>query len=211
MDKYKITFQTWNEIANIYQEYFMDLDMYNDTYDLFCDLVKKENAKIFEIGCGPGNITRYLLRKRPDFEIEAIDVAPNMIQLAKINNPTATFKEMDCRDISAMNLIFDAIMCGFCIPYLSKEDCAKLINDSAELLNSNGIIYLSAIEGDYNLSGYETSSKGDHKAYVYYYKPDFIQELLELNNFKVVELFKKSYTKSDGTKSIHLIFIAQKI
>lgn len=39
----------------------MDLDLYNDTYDAFCQAVYKPGARIFEIGCGPGNITRYVL------------------------------------------------------------------------------------------------------------------------------------------------------
>ena len=92
MDSYKITFQTWDKVATMYQDKFMNMDLYNDTYDAFCNLIKKSNPKIFEIGCGPGNITKYMLSKRPDFEIEAIDMAPNMIKLAKENNPTANFR-----------------------------------------------------------------------------------------------------------------------
>ena len=56
MDKYKETFKTWNKVASLYEDKFMDLDLYNNTYDYFCELVK-DNAKILEIGCGPGNIT----------------------------------------------------------------------------------------------------------------------------------------------------------
>jgi trans-aconitate methyltransferase len=86
MDKYEITFDTWNKIASSYQERFMDLDLYNDTYDIFCSLIG-QNAQIFEIGCGPGNITKYILSKRSDLQIEGIDIAPNMIKLAEKNNP----------------------------------------------------------------------------------------------------------------------------
>src|SRR5829696_71014 len=89
MDNYQKTFETWDKVATLYQEKFMNLDLYNDTYNKFCELIKKPNATIFEIGCGPGNITKYLLAKKPDIQIYAIDVAPNMIQLAKANNPTA--------------------------------------------------------------------------------------------------------------------------
>src|SRR5688572_20967975 len=139
MNRYQTTFQTWNKIAGIYQDKFMDLDLYNDTYDAFCNLIGKPNAAIFEIGCGPGNITKYLLTKRPDFKIEAIDVAPNMIELAKENNPTADFNVMDCREIDTLTKTYDGIICGFCLPYLSKDDVAKLIQDSANLLSGGGI------------------------------------------------------------------------
>lgn len=210
MDRYQQTVDTYNKIALAYQEKFMGLDLYNDTYDQFCTLIEKENANIFEIGCGPGNITRYLLGKRPDFKIEATDMAPNMIQLAKENNPTADCRIMDCREIDQITDRFDGIICGFCMPYLSKEDCAKLISDAAKLLTPNGIFYFSVIEDDYSKSDYETSSNGQHKVYVYYHQEDYLREALEENDFEIIDLPRKSYLKPDGFISTHLIFIARK-
>ena len=209
MDPYKITFQTWNKVASLYQDKFMDLDLYNDTYDLFCKHVEKVNPNILEIGCGPGNITKYILSKRPDFNIKGIDIAPNMIELAKQNNPAANFEVMDCREIDKLSSKFDAVMCGFCMPYLSKEDCAKLIKDCSSLLNDGGILYFSTIEGDYSQSGYEAGSTGD-KSYVYYHSAEYLQQSLKENNFVVLELDRKKYPKTPEIISTHLIFIAKK-
>ncbi len=100
-------------------------------------------------------------------------------------------------------------MCGFCIPYLSKADVARLVTDCFTLLNNKGILYLSTIEGLYNQSGYETGSTGD-KAYVYYYEQQYIQELLAQNNFSPVQTIRKQYHKKDGSLQTHLIFIAKK-
>lgn len=207
-DRYQTTFQTWNKIASIYQDKFMHLDLYDDTYDLFCSLTPQK-AQVFEIGCGPGNITRYLLDKRPDLKIEAIDIAPNMISLAKANNPEADFRIMDCREIHKLNTRFDAIMCGFCMPYLSKEDCSKLISDCSSLLNKNGILYFSVIEGYYENSGFEAGSSGD-ESYVYYHQEDYLMQQLKENHFEFMKLFKKPYPKSETSTSTHLIFIARK-
>src|SRR6185295_3669822 len=99
MDKTKIAVNIFNKHASKYQDKFMDVNLYAGSFDFFCDAAKKQNAKILEIACGPGNITSYLLNKRPDFKILGIDLAPNMIALAKINNPKADFQLMDCRDI----------------------------------------------------------------------------------------------------------------
>ncbi|MND58364.1 Trans-aconitate 2-methyltransferase [compost metagenome] len=208
-DPYQQTFQTWNKVASLYQENFMDLDLYNDTYDRFCKLIEKEGAKVFEIGCGPGNVTKYLLAKRPDLYVEGIDIAPNMIELAKKNNPTANFQVMDCREIDRLTDMFDAVMCGFCMPYLSKEDCAKLIKDCSNLLNPGGVLYFSVIEDEYSKSGCETNSLGD-KMYIYYHEVPYLQDYLKENSFDQIEIERKEYVKAGELHSIHMIFIAKK-
>lgn len=209
MNHYKTTFETWNKLASQYQEKFMEIDLYNDSYALFCQQLEKPAARIFEIGCGPGNITKYLLSQRPDFKIYGIDVAPNMIELAKHNNPTADFKVMDCRKINTINEKFDGIICGFCMPYLSKEECQQLLLDCDALLTVGGALYFSAIEGDYKKSNYETSSDGQHTMFVYYHQVDYLLETLGENHFEIVALQRKEYPKKDKIE-IHMIFIAKK-
>lgn len=210
MDKTQETKLVYDKVALAYQDKFMDLDLYNDSYNLFCKLLKKPNSSIFEIGCGPGNITKYLLSIRPDYQLQAIDLAPNMIKLAKINNPAAQFKVMDCREIDTLNVQFDGIICGFCMPYLSKEESYKLIKDCSALLTEGGIFYFSTIEGNYNESGYEHSSNGENKVFVHYYQKEYLLTSLKENNFEKTELFEKTYNKSDGSPSTHLIFITRK-
>lgn len=203
--------QTWDNLASIYNDKFMDLDLYDDTYDAFIQLIKNPTANIFEIGCGPGNITRYFLRKRPDFNILGIDLSPNMIELAKQNNPSAKFEVMDCRDIDQISDNYDGIVCGFCLPYLSKEETAKLVKDCGNLLNKDGLLYLSAIEDDYAKSGYETSSDGHFKMFVYFHQADFLEECLSNNGFEIMDIKRITYSKPNDRKDVHLIYIAKKI
>ena len=210
MDKYKETFQTWNKIASIYEDKFMDLDLYNDSYEFFSELITKRNPSILEIGCGPGNITKYLLDKRPDFKITATDIAPNMIALAKKNNIPANFKVLDSRDIGELNMEYNAIIAGFCIPYLSKEDCSKLIKDSSNILADNGVIYLSFVEGDYDSSSYQSGSSGD-RVFFYYHNLNGFKKELEINGFELVEIMHKKFEKADKSEEIHTILIAKKL
>ena len=125
MDPYQETFETWNQLAQLYQDRFMDLNNYNATYDFICNALSAEQIKVLEIGCGPGNITKYLLNKRPDLKVLATDVAPNMVALAKANNPSAEFDVLDSRQLHQIKTKFDALIAGFCIPYLSTEDLTK--------------------------------------------------------------------------------------
>ncbi|HEX6334007.1 MAG TPA: class I SAM-dependent methyltransferase [Flavisolibacter sp.] len=207
-DPYQVTSDSWNQVAQVYYEKFMDRDTYHDTYDLFCELVKQPRAKIFEIGCGPGNITKYLLSKRPDFQVTGIDVAENMVRLARKNNPTADFTVMDARNIGSITERFHGIVCGFCMPYLSKKDIEKLVTDCAQLLHMGGILYLSTMEGREESSGYVTGSTG-HQVYMYFHQEAFIRQCLEAGSFEVLYLLWKHDPLNDGIPD--MIFIAKKI
>lgn len=209
MDPYKETFETWNKVASLYQEKFMGLKLYNDTYDLICNVVIKNKATILEIGCGPGNITKYLLSKRPDFNIFGIDIATNMIELAKINNPKANFAVMDSRNISEIETKYDAIVCGFCLPYLSETDSQKLIFEANYLLNNSGFLYLSFVEGDPNKSGFQAGSTGN-RSYFYYHNLDQLKAQLLQNSFEDLKIYKVEYKKSEKEQDIHTIITAKK-
>ncbi|MEA9412582.1 class I SAM-dependent methyltransferase [Flavobacterium sp. PL02] len=209
MDSYKETFETWNKIASLYQDKFMDLDLYNDTYDFVCSSFDKANPKILEIGCGPGNITKYLLSKRPDFDIFGIDIAPNMIELAGKSNPTVSFAVMDSRHIDEIKTKYDGIVCGFCLPYLSQLDSQKFISDCYNLLNENGLIYMSFVEGDPSKSGFQVGSSGD-RIYFYFYNLGDLKTQFAENKFEELQTFKVEYKKSETEIEIHTILIAKK-
>ena len=209
MDRYKETFETWNKVASLYQDKFMDLDLYNETYDFVCNSIEKKNAKLLEIGCGPGNITKYLLSARPGFDILGIDIAPKMIELAKRNNPTANFAILDSRKIDEIKIKYDGIICGFCLPYLSQTDSQKLISDSYKLLNENGLLYLSFVEGESNKSEFQVGSSGD-RVYFYYHNLNDLKTQLIESKFDELQTFKIEYKKSETEKDTHTILIAKK-
>ena len=212
MDRHTQTIDTYNKAAVNYQDKFMTLDLYHDTFDEFCRQVNRKNADILELGCGPGNITKYLLNSFPQFKITGLDLAPRMVELARRNNPGADFRIMDCRDIDIIEEKYDAIMCGFCMPYLSKEESVKLIKDASKLLNSKGVLYISTMEGDYHRSGYETTSfsPGD-EVYIYYHQSIFIEDSLSEYGFQVIDLQRKDFPEPDGTFQTDMIFLARKI
>lgn len=201
-----ITYHTWNELAQLYQDKFMDLDLYNDSYDLFCAALPRPDAKVLEIGCGPGNIARYLLAKLPQLQLLGIDAAPNMIALAKANNPTAQFAVMECSAIDGLADLFDGIIAGFCLPYLSPTETATFLHQCHRLLSVGGCLYISVIEGNPAESGWVASSTG-HKAFVHYYEATNLVKLLELSGFSLTHTLRKAYPSSDQT---HLILLAQK-
>lgn len=210
MDHNKETFETWNKLASLYEEKFMHLELYNQTYDFICESISTKNAEILELGCGPGNITKYLLSKRPDFKILGTDIASNMIELAKKNNPSANFRVMDSRVIHEIKDSFDAVVCGFIIPYLSPIELKQLILSACKLLKKFGIIYLSFVDGDSKKSGFKTASTGD-RSYFFYHQLDQINKYLMLAGFEIFKVFDVDYKTSDNETEKHTIIVSKKL
>jgi predicted TPR repeat methyltransferase len=208
MDRYAATFETWNKVSQFYEDKFMDLTLYDDTYDFLCEQFQKQHSKLLDLGCGPGNITRFLLAKRPDFTIKGVDVAPNMVQLAQKNNPAAAFEVLDVRNLHQIEERYDGIVCGFCLPYLSKEDVAKLMDDVQDILSDDGVLYLSFVEGEYEKSGFQYASSGDG-VYFYYHQEEFLKSSLQEKGFEIIRLHYKEYEKKEGVE-IHTVLIARK-
>lgn len=208
VDKTKIAVDIFNKLSKFYQDKFMDVSMYHTSLDVFCNFIKKENAEVLELACGPGNVTKYLLEKRSDFKILGTDLAPNMIELAKINNPTANFEVMDCRSLNCITKYFDGILCGFGLPYLSMDEAIQFINDSSQRLNKDGILYISTMEDDNSKSGYKTGSTGD-TMYQYFHQADYLTQSLEENKLKIIHLERKEYLYNNE-KTVDLIIIAIK-
>jgi ubiquinone/menaquinone biosynthesis C-methylase UbiE len=209
IDKTSVAVAIFNKYATEYQNKFMNVSLYKDTFDFFCDCIKNKNASILEVACGPGNITNYLLNRRPNFKILGIDLSANMIDLAKINNPAAEFQLMDCRNIGTIKEKFDGIVSGFCLPYLSKQETFQFINDASCLLKINGVLYISTMEDDYKKSGLRKGSSGE-EMYMHYHQSDYLVKSLEENDFKIADLQRKEYQEQNSTKTVDLIIIAVK-
>lgn len=203
---YQETFNTWNNLANIYEDKFMDLDIYNSSYDLFSEYVNKPDAEILDAGCGPGNISRYLLSVNPGYKISGIDAAENMVELAKKNIPSGNFQVMDIRNILSLNKKFHGITCGFCIPFLDEVAVKKLISDFKFLLNQQGVLYLSFMDKDPSESGYKTGSTGD-KTYFHYYRTESLVDYLENSGFRVKDKMDIEYNRG-AEPEIHTVLIA---
>ena len=47
MENQEKSFEAWDKMASLYEDKFMHMDLYDDTYALFCEYIKKQNAKVF--------------------------------------------------------------------------------------------------------------------------------------------------------------------
>lgn len=185
MDHSKQAAGLFDKFALQYQQKYMDVSAYRSGLEAFIGLFPFASPSILEIACGPGNLTRYLLDRLPAARILGTDLAPAMIELAKVNCPEAHFEIMDCRQLHQLNQRFDGVIAGFCLPYLNPEESCQLISDISQLLNEGGLLYLSTIEGEQEKSGPRKGSTGD-ELYQYYYTMKDLQSWMKQYGFQIL-------------------------
>lgn len=206
-DKTKIAVEVFNSNASLYQERFMDVSLYHEALNRFCD--ELSGNRILELACGPGNITRFLLERNPDLKILATDLSVNMLNLAKANNPMAAVQSLDCREIWKLTEKYDGIVCGFGFPYLSKEDAIQFIKDAQLVLNKGGVLYLSTMEDDYSKSDWKLPSSGQPPAaFIHYHEAAYLIEALEQNGFAILLTDRQNYGEGDAA-TIDLQLVAK--
>lgn len=211
MDYSLHTVNIYNQHVKDYVNKFMDLDLYKDTFDSVLEILPK-NATILELGCGPGNVVKYLKARRKDLDIFGIDLAPEMIKEAKRQNPDSKFEVMDIRHAGEIKQKFNAVIAAFCIPYISYDDTAKLFKSFSNLLVDDGVLYVSCMEGIRERSGFEKSSfTGKDEIYVNYYNRIEIGTWLNENKFEIDSFYTKDYPEMDGSLTTEIVFIAKKV
>lgn len=209
------TLKTWNELAQLYYEKFMDKTMYNQSYDAFLQRLAKtvEKLNILDIGSGPGIVGKYLSESSDGVRLSltCIDSAPNMVALGKRSFPEWEWIEMDSREISERfeHRKFHGIVVGFCIPYLKFEEIRSLVISVRSLLHENGILYLSFVPGDPGNSGFKSNNSGQ-RVYFNYHDEDNIINLVTVNGFSNLEIFHVEFPRPENQKEIHTVIVAQR-
>lgn len=103
-----------------------------------------ESARILELGCGAGRITRHLIERSAS--VVGIDVSPAMIDYCKWRISGATFAVRDLRDLSLYeDASFDVVVGGAnVLDAVSHEDRLGALRDIRRLLVPGGLLYFSS-------------------------------------------------------------------
>ncbi len=186
----------------------MNVDMYANGLDFLLNRLEL-NSSVLDVACGPGNITRYLLNKRPDLKIHGIEMAPRMVELARQNNPEATFSIHDARLLHTLPQKYDAIVTGFLFPYLNETAVNNYLQRAFNQLNTGGLLYVSTIEDDYENSGMQTSSTGE-QLMQYFYTGRHLKKELENLGFEILNEDRVRYSGKDQKPITDVILISKR-
>lgn len=207
LDKSELTVATYDKIADIYTEqYFEDLSdiPYINTFLSFLP----KNSRILDVGCGPGNISKYIMAK--GFSSEGIDLSKEMIKIAKSKVPNAVFNVMDMRQLTYVKNTFDGIILAYSLIHIPSEEIQKTLQGFYRILKKKGFILIIAQYGKADQIVDEPLRAGE-KIFINFFTKERINSFLKDAGFETV--YKKTLlTEDQNALSDKIIYmIAQKV
>lgn len=103
----------------------------------------KEKIKILDLGCGTGNISQEVKKRFPNAHITCVDLAENMIKMAKTklsNYHDVEFLRADFRDLD-FHEEYDAVISSLALHHLQPEEQRLFYRRIDEFLKEGGVFY----------------------------------------------------------------------
>ena len=104
---------------------------------------KTDKVRIIDMGCGTGNLTKKIALAFPKAEIICLDMAENMLKLAKAKlskHPNVSFWQGDIREFSFQGK-YDAIVSSLVLHHVEKKGKLQFYKKLHKALHSGGVFY----------------------------------------------------------------------
>jgi SAM-dependent methyltransferase len=145
MDKITAKTQTsYDMVAAEYAEKFKD-EMDHKPFDRDClDRLAREVGDlgpVCDLGCGPGQIARYLHRK--GVKALGVDLSPNMVAEAQRLNPEIPFHEGNMLALPDADNALGGIAAFYCIIHIQREKIADALREMKRVLKPGGVLLIT--------------------------------------------------------------------
>jgi len=150
MKRHILNTQTsYDQVAADYAEKFKD-EMDDKPFDRNClDRLASEVrdlGPICDMGCGPGQIARYLHRQ--GIATLGVDLSPRMIAEAQRLNPEVHFHQGDMLALPDADDSWGGIAAFYCIIHIPRERIVDALREMKRVLKPGGILLITFHMGD---------------------------------------------------------------
>lgn len=134
------------EAAVFDQSFFKVMPRYEEMMQALIDALpfeRKEKLKIIDLGCGTGNLSKKLMLTYPNAHITCIDMAENMITMAKSKLKkyrNVTFWLGDMRDFEYKEQ-FDLIAASMVLHHVEGKDKPRFYQELYNSLSKRGVFF----------------------------------------------------------------------
>lgn len=149
MENNSNTQASYDQVAAEYAQKFKD-EMDHKPFDRDClDRLAREVGTlgpICDLGCGPGQIARYLHRQ--GVETLGVDLSPKMVAEAQRLNPQIHFHQGDMLMLPDANNSWGGIAAFYCIIHIPREKVVDALREMRRVLKPGGVLLVTFHIGD---------------------------------------------------------------
>jgi SAM-dependent methyltransferase len=208
VDKTSRTVASFEASADAFERTFMDVSAYAPDLSVSAALLP-EGARVLDLGCGPGNVAKFLVGLRPDLRITGIDLSPAMVERFRKNLPGADARVLDLRQIGTLASGWDGAIASFCLPFLDHDEAAAFLQALGVLVIPGGHLYLSTMQG--NTQGMEKTGFGGPRDFFFnYYERATLEGMLTSAGFQVQSYREQPYHEQNGPDLLDMIIRARR-
>ncbi|MBU1164991.1 class I SAM-dependent methyltransferase [Patescibacteria group bacterium] len=196
--------QTYDYIAEGFYVTVKDHNWSDKYLKRFVESLSK-NAKILDLGGGPGVDTKKLLKYSTN--ITAVDLSPEMIKFVKKIAPKAKAMTMDFYKLKFKPNTFDGIFAKACLLHVPKKRLLRVLKSLNNILRTNGkiLVLIKAGRGERVVTDNHHLLKTD-RFFSFHSQKEFAQ-YLEKANFTILDTEKVKNPKGHRN---WLYYLAQK-
>ena len=118
---------------------------------LFCNLTLAADlgTSVADVGCGTGRLEPYLAAK--GLSPRGIDLSPQMIRVARRDNPGFAFDVADLRELPIEAASLAGVVCWYSLMYLAPSDRPAAFGELARVVKPGGYLVTAFKAGDSQL------------------------------------------------------------
>lgn len=178
---------SYDAVAAEYAAKFQD-EMDDKPFDRDClDRLVREVGDlglICDLGCGPGQIARYL--RRQGAKVFGVDLSPRMVEEARRLNPGIPFHQGDMLSLPDEDESWGGIAAFYCIIHIPREKVIAALCEMRRVLKPGGVLLLTFHIGN-EIKHVDAWWEKKVNLDFIFYQPEEMEAWLEEAGFELVE------------------------
>ncbi len=192
MQEQKDIIDCYDKTAKNYAEKFIDELRHKHLDRILLQSFASENrdkGTLIDLGCGPGQTTKYLADCGVT-DILGVDIAPNMVRVAKSINPQLHFETADMLALQYPDRFFGSAIAFYSIVHFDYEQIKLAFREVRRVLAESGQFLFSFHVGDdlVHLDNFL-----DHQVNIdfYFLETHRVRELLTETGFEIIDIIER--------------------
>jgi ubiquinone/menaquinone biosynthesis C-methylase UbiE len=183
---------SYDTVAELYAaDYFDELSRKPFDRELltrFAGLIPR-SGRVCDIGCGPGQIARFLAELGLD--AMGVDISQSMVEIARRLNPALTFERGDMLSLQFPDATFAGIIAFYSLIHMERSRISDALAELYRVLGTGGHLLMTfhAGEGEVHVDQYHSSKQDGPKIalHVTFFALEEMQRSVESAGFTIEE------------------------